>query len=299
MNRLILWTAGMFFCSFSGLRAQDLDSLLNDITRSEKPEYVLSTFNTTRVILGQSVEMPVVGDLTFTITHRFGEVRGGLYSIFGLDYAHTRIGFEYGINDYVGLYIGRTNLEKNYDGGIKIRLLRQQTGIRNIPVSVTLNSNMTVSAFKWLDEDRDNLFSSRFYFVNQLLVARKFNKRLSLQLAPTHVHRNLVPREIDQNDVFAAGFGAKFQITWRVSFNGEYYYLLPGQTADDRYDAFSLGFDLETGGHVFQLHASNASWTNDRGMITATDGSWLDGDIFLGFNIYRVFPLSEKRKNIH
>lgn len=281
------------------LSAQDLDSMLRALEAPQGPVYALSTFKSTRVVLGQSVEAPVKGDLTFIISHRFGNIKGGLYDFFGLDQAYNRLGFEYGIGDIAGLAIGRNSFEKTYDGAVKIRMLRQQTGVKNIPLSLTWYSGIFVNTSKWSDQERENLFSSRLSYVNQLLVARKFGKKLSLQLSPSHIHRNLVLREIDRNDVFALGFGGKYNFARKVSINAEYFWLMPGQTAEDFENSFSLGFDFETGGHVFQLHVSNSRGTNEKDFIAGTTDRWLDGDLFLGFNIYRVFPLGKKRKNIY
>lgn len=293
----------LFFISLilfqAALYAQDLDSILAELSPQDEPVYTLSTFKSTRVVLGQSVEVPVEGDLTLIISHRFGNIRGGLYDFFGLDQAYNRIGLEYGIRGIAGLSFGRNNFEKTYDGSVKIRLLRQQTVSKNIPVSLTLNSAMFVHTLRWPEPERENLFSSRFSYVNQLILARKFNKKLSLQLSPTHIHRNLVERNIDQNDLIAMGLGGKYQFVRKISLNAEYFWLTPGQSAEDHVNSFSLGFDFETGGHVFQLHLSNSRGTSDKGFIAETTGRWLDGEIFLGFNIYRVFPLSEKRKNIY
>jgi hypothetical protein len=285
--------------SFLQLTAQDLDSMLLSLESTPGPSYSLSTFHSTRVVLSQSIETPVKQDLTFIISHQFGNIKGGLYDFFGLDQAFNRLGLEYGINDIAGLTFGRNSYEKTYDSALKIRLLRQQRGVRIMPLSLTWYSGIFLNTLKWSDPERENLFSSRLSYVNQLLIARKFSKRLSLQLSPSHIHRNLVLREIDQNDLFALGFVGKYNFARKVSINSEYFWLLPGQTANDFQNSFSVGFDFQTGGHVFQLHISNSQGTIEREFIAGTIGRWLDGDLFLGFNIYRVFPLSEKRKNIY
>ncbi|TFH22709.1 MAG: hypothetical protein E4H10_13300, partial [Bacteroidia bacterium] len=165
--------------SIMQLAAQDLDSMLRALESTPHPAYALSTFKSTRVVLGQSVETPVKGDLTFIISHRFGDIRGGMYDFFGLDQAHNRLGLEYGIGERVGLTFGRNSYEKTYDGAVKIKLLRQQKGVKNIPLSLTLYSGIFVNTLKWSDTELDNLFSSRLSYVNQLLIARKFGKRLS------------------------------------------------------------------------------------------------------------------------
>ncbi len=299
MKKSIYIIGILFMTICSGLAAQDLDSLLRSLESSPGPVYTLSTFKSTRVVLGQSVETAIPGELTFIISHRFGDIRGGLYDFFGLDQAHNRLGLEYGIGTRVGISIGRNSFEKTYDGAVKLRLLRQQSGLRNIPLSLTWYSGIFMNTLRWSDPERDNLFSSRFSYVNQLLIARKFGKRLSLQLSPSHIHRNLVRLASDQNDVFALGMSGKFNFVRKISVNAEYFLLMPGQTAEDFNNTLSIGFDFVTGGHVFQLHVSNSQGTIEKDFIAETTGRWLDGTIFLGFNIYRVFPLGEKRKNIY
>jgi len=281
------------------LNAQDLDSLLSELESPPGPVYALSTFKSTRVVLGQSVETPVDGDLTFIISHRFGNIKGGLYDFFGLDQAHNRLGLEYGFGDRVGIAFGRNSFEKTYDGAIKFRILRQQRGMKEIPLTISWYSAIFVNTLKWSDPERDNLFTSRLSYLNQVLIARKFSKRFSMQLSPSHIHRNLVEREIDQNAVFALGVGGKYNFTRKISVNAEYFWLLPGQTADDFANSFSIGFDFQTGGHVFQLHVSNSQGTIEKDFIAGTTDKWQDGDLYLGFNIYRVFPLGKKRKNIY
>ena len=299
MNKFTFLLVLIFPLSFISLIAQDLDSILSELEPPPGHVYALSTFESTRVVLGQSVEAPVSGDLTFIISHRFGNIKGGLGDFFGLDQASNRLGFEYGIRDIAGFSIGRNSYEKTYDGAFKLRLLRQQTGVKQIPVSVSWYSGMFVNTLKWRNPERDNLFTSRLSYVNQLLIARKFSKRLSAQLSPSHIHLNLVERDIDQNDVFSLGVGAKYNFTRIISLNAEYFWLMPGQTADDYENSFSLGFDFQTGGHVFQLHLSNSRGTIEKDFIARTTDRWAEGDLFLGFNIYRVFPLGKQTKNLN
>ena len=139
-------------------------------------------------------------------------------------------------------------------------------------------------------------FGQNNSFRNQKNLSKKFGPKFSLQVTPSYIHRNLVEKRVDQNNIFAIGSGARFKISNRVSLNAEYYYLLPGQTANDYQNSFSIGFDIETGGHVFQLHLTNSQSIIERGFITETSGRWMDGDIRFGFNITRVFGLQRKSK---
>jgi hypothetical protein len=250
-----------------------------------------ATFKTTRVVNGQSIESPAPGVLLFIISHHFGTLNTGPYELFGLDQSTIRFGFEYGVNDWLTLGLGRSSWEKTYDGFFKLKLLRQQTGLRNIPLSVSWFSSTALNSLKWQDPERSNYFSSRLSYVHQLLIARKFSPGLSLQFTPSIVHKNLVPAAIDKNTAFALGFGGRTKLTQRTAFNFEYFYLLPDQYVNSVNNSLSLGFDIETGGHVFQLHFSNSKPMFERGFITETQGKWSRGDIFFGFNITRVFTM--------
>jgi hypothetical protein len=282
--------------SWQSITSQDLDQIMTSLSKDNTPDYVNGTFKGTTIVNGQSVEVPGHMDLQFNISHRFGAINQGIYTFFGLDQGTTRFGFDYGLKDIVGLSIGRSTYEKTYDGAIKVKFLRQQTGLKSIPVTLTLYSAIFVNSLKWQNPDQDNLFSSRLSYTAQLLIGRKFNKSLSFQLSPSYIHKNLVPTPEDQNNIFSVGFGGRYKLTHRFSLNGEYYWLLPGKTATDFSNSLGIGFDIESAGHVFQIIATNSQLMFARGFITETEGKWSDGEVFLGFNIYRVFSTGKKDK---
>jgi opacity protein-like surface antigen len=283
----------VFSSIFLSVSAQDLMDLFGD-EEEQTTDYAYATFKTTRVVNSQSIENPAPGVLLFIISHHFGKVNDGAYNLFGLDQATMRIGFEYSINEWLCLGIGRSTFQKTVDGFAKVKLLRQSIGLRNMPVSVSLFSSTSLNGLRWQDPERENYFSSRMAYTHQLMIARKFGSNFSLQLMPVLVHKNLVPTENDSNDIFALGAGARVKITNRITFNSEYYYVFPNQRDDEIYrNTLSLGFDIETGGHVFQLHFTNSQPMFERGFITETRGNWLDGDIYFGFNITRVFTIKK------
>ncbi len=293
MHKKILALIVPIFLTLVVFSQDDLMELFGD--EPETTEYTYATFKTTRICNGQSIENPPNGNLIFIISHHFGRINEGWYEWFGLDQATIRFGFEYGINDWLAVGFGRNSLYKTFDGFTKIKLLRQSTGKKVMPVSVSYFGNVTISSLKWQYPERKNYFSSRMQYANQLLIARKFNKWLSLQLTPTHIHRNLVPTNEDQNDVFAIGAGGRFKLTNRLSLNTEYFYLLPGKTADDYNNSFTIGLDIETGGHVFQIYATNSQGLIEEAFIAGTTGSWGDGDIHIGFNITRTFVIKKPK----
>jgi hypothetical protein len=293
MLRIISFFFSVLIMSFYSLKAQDdLLALFED----EEPttEYTFASFKTTRVINSHSIENPAPGVLLFMIQHRFGQVNTGIYELFGLDQATIRLGFEYGVNDRLSLGFGRSSFEKTYDGFAKYKLLRQSTGIVNMPLTLSYYASTAITSLKWQDlgvEERTNYFSSRMAFTHQLLIARKFSSAVSLQLMPTLVHKNLVNTIDDENDIFSVGIGGRVKLTNRMSLNAEYFYTPTSQISYDFDQPFSFGFDIETGGHVFQLHFSNAKAFFDSGYLTETIGEWTNGDIYFGFNISRVFTI--------
>ena len=274
----------------------DEDDLLSLLGGDEEQSYTSATFKTTRIINMHSVENAAAGVMDFRISHRFGFINTGAYDLFGLDQALMRIGLEYGVTSRLMVGFGRSNVNKAYDSFLKYKILRQGSGKRNIPVSVSYFASAVCNTVKWADPNRDNYFSSRMQYTHQLLIGRKFNNDLSLQLTPTLVHKNLVPTLQDKNDILAMGFGGRYKLTQRFSVNGEYIYVLPNQITSTFYNSLSLGVDIETGGHVFQLHLTNSTSMLEPGFITESVGQWKKGGIHFGFNVSRVFTVKEKRE---
>lgn len=275
------------------LSAQDdLMNMLKDSTQAEI-NYTTATFKSTRVLNGHSIERMVAGQLDVRISHRFGLLNSGAYEFFGLDQSNVHLSVEYGILKWLMVGIGRGTYEKTFDGFAKFSILRQSSGARVMPVSVSVLTTIAATSLKWSDPLRQNHFSSRLSYVGQVLIARKISQSFSLQVAPTFVHRNLVATELDPNDLVAAGLGGRMKLTKRISFNAEYYYLFNPRTymSQKVYNPLSLGFDLETGGHVFQLILTNSVAMIEKGFIGETTGNWLKGGVHLGFNISRVFTL--------
>jgi len=293
---LILLISGRVF-------SQDMDALLNAETKPTI-NYATATFKSTRIINGHSIEQMKKKQLEFRISHRFGTLNNGAYGLFGLDQSVIHFSLEYGLTDRLMVGAGRGSFNKTYDGFAKIKLLRQSSGATAMPVSVSYFTSVEVNSLKFettpikVDSvnfvPRPNYFESRLAFVQQILIARKFNEKLSFQITPTYIHRNLVKTELDQNDIFALGAGARYKLSKRLSFNAEYYYTYNpnAKFLETRYyNACAVGVDIETGGHVFQIMLTNSQGMREGSFIPATTGSWNKGDIHLGFNISRVFAL--------
>jgi hypothetical protein len=273
---------------------QAQDDLLSLLEEEPTIDYATASFKTNRVINLHSLENTGKGVLDIKISHRFGFVNGGFSELFGLDAASIRIGGDYGISDRLTVGLGRSSFEKMYDGFLKYKVLRQSSGAKKMPVTLAFFASTAIKTLPFRDPDRENLFTSRLYYTYQIIVGRKFNESFSLQLSPTVVHRNLVRTVSESNDVYALALAARQKLNKRLSLNAEYIYVLPDQLAPGYRNSFSLGLDIETGGHVFQLHFTNSTSMIEKGFVTETTGNWLDGDIHFGFNVSRVFTVGKR-----
>jgi hypothetical protein len=277
---------------------QSQDSLLTMLEDSAQQHSVTfpvkGTFKAIHLINTHTVESPAKQDLNFIIMHRFGKINDGAYNFFGLDNASIRLGLDYGVTDRLAIGIGRSSLEKTFDGYLKYLLFQQTDGIRKFPVTVsglasiqhlTLRSGTSVSA------------QNKTSYVTQLLIAKKLTQALSLQIAPTYIHYNRYPALKSAKEVFAVTAGGRLKFTKRISLTAEYNYLVPGMLdALDLNNSLSLGFDIETGGHVFQLVFTNSGGMIETQYIGKTSGTWGDGDIYFGFNISRNFSFGKDKK---
>lgn len=273
--------------------------LMNMISQSDntgKHEPVGATFETTRVINGQSIEMTGKGVLDFKISHRFGSVNGGVGQFFGLDGAVTQLGFDYGVTKWLTIGVSRSTYDKEYEGYVKGRILTQ-TEDNHIPVSLDYVGaiSCTSNTAPDLGVGVDYAFSNRLCYVNQLLISRKINNRFSLQLMPTIIHYNIVDLDVQPNNVIAVGAGGRVKLSNRFSVNVEYYYQIPGTdlsvTSNKTHNSLSVGVDIQTGGHVFQLFFTNSSAITERAFVGQTTDSWSKGQIHFGFNISRIFQI--------
>lgn len=272
-------------------KAIDLFTDLDNESKStdkNTTDYASATFKSTRIVNGHSIETIGKNNLDFRISHRFGTLNSGSYNLFGLDNATMRMGLDYGVTNRLMIGLGRSTVEKELDAFAKYKLLRQSTGKCNMPISVTV----LASAMHYtLKSSNDIDFNNRMSYVAQVMIARKFNDAISFQLTPTLTHINLVNLAKEDNNLYSLGIGGRVKISKRVAITGDYFYQfnkLEGTT-----NSLSFGVDIETGGHVFQLHFTNSLGMSERAFITNTLGNWGDGDIHFGFNITRLFVLKK------
>ncbi len=288
MNRLFL--IALFVLAGRTLQAQptpdaDLLSALGNDPR-QPPRAVTATFKATRLVTGHSVENLGAGVLDFRIAHRFNSLKNGFDDFFGLDGATTKIQFDYGLTNRITIGLGRSPLNKEWEGYTKIKLLPQLEA--GMPVTVSYVGAIGVQSGNGYS------FNRNLGYTNQILIARKFSERFSAQIMPTFAHYNLVNESTDPNNIFALGAGGRFKLSKRLSLNVEWYPVIGDRLAGTT-NAIALGVDIETGGHVFQLHFTNSAGLTERSLIGQTMGRIDKGDIRFGFNISRVFTVRKPR----
>ncbi len=226
-----------------------------------------------------------------------GQLAGGFNELFGLDQASIHLGLDYGVLNWLMVGVGRSTLNKYYNGFIKAKILRQSKGKKNMPLSLVAVADMGIASGKWANPDRKNYFSSRCYYTYQLLIGGNYWNRLGVQLMPTMIHRNLVATTTDHNDVYSLGIAARVRISNVVALNGEYYYVFPNQITSQingskRTNTFSAGVEIYTGNHVFQIFITNSYGSNEKQFITENTENWLKKGIHIGFNFMRMFSIA-------
>ena len=261
---------------------EDLLGLIDD---NPKTIPVMATFKATRIVNAQSIEMPKPRILEFVILHRFGSMANGAYDLFGMDEAVIRFDLEYGFSDRLSIGIGRSSLNKTYDIFSKLKIVDQRTGHRSFPISLVLFTKMEIET---IIKDMD--MQDRYTYDVQFLLAKKLNRSLSLQLMPTFIHRNLVETHNDHHDLISLGIGGRIKMTRRTSINFDTFFPI-GKRGETYKQGWGIGYDIETGGHVFQLMVTNARGSFESEYIENASGAFEDLNLYLGFNISRAFYL--------
>ena len=283
----------LLLCSLA-VQAQESD-LFDVFEESTQSEVVYATFKGTQLINASTNETPGEGVLQFVMAHRFGSFNDDyLYNFFGLDNAQVRMQLDYGVTDRLNIGIGRSSFLKVADGFVKYQLLQQQKGTTTVPVSITLHSSTNYRNARYTD-GIDHAMSDRLSYMHQAIIARKWNRKLSTLVSPSVVHFNLVPTAQDPNTTAHITLGARYKISNRMALTGESTLLSNREfSSGERYTTpFALGVDIETGGHVFQLHISNTRAMNGPYWMARNPYSASNGGLFLGFNISRVFTVKE------
>lgn len=291
--RLILSAVILFFSSKLVAQEEDLLKLVGD-NKPEK-EIVKNAFKSSRVINGHSMEFLRPGTMDFRILHRFGQLDQGYKNFFGLDQASMRMGFDFGIFKNLMVGVGRSTYKKELDAFIKYAPFLQLTGKGSFPVTIALVSGITMDGMPWVDKAKENFFTSRLAYYFQAIIGRKISEAFTLQVMPTVVHKNLVQLAADSNNIYSVGVAGRIRLSRRISLTCDYFHVLNPLTDNSYQNPLAIGFDIETGGHVFQLHFSNSTGMNERAFITETTGKWDKGEVRLGFNLSRVFQIKKKK----
>lgn len=282
------------------------DDLMDELSKTlpKEPEYVYGTFKGTRLVNLHTAETLGSRTLEFRIAHRFGDFSGGVNNFAGLDGPATiQFHFDYGITDHLMMGIGRSSYNKMYDAFAKYNWVRQTTD-SSIPITLTFLGSINIISDIDPNKattgiDRYQSFNNRAAYLAEILIARKFNSKLSLQITPLFVHYSLPANPGDQNDILALGLSGRYKITRRMALTSEYIYRSNKYSPnfDLYHNALSLGLDLETGGHVFQVFVTNSAAINEVVVIPYTESSWTKGQVHLGFNISRVFGSRKSLKS--
>jgi hypothetical protein len=290
MNRILSALALLFFAT-----AVSAQEDLFDLLEEEQPQtqIVYATFKGTQLINAQTNETPGKGVLQYVIAHRFGSFTDDyLYNFLGLDNAQIRMQLDYGVNDRFNIGVGRSSVLKVADGFMKYKALQQRTGSNAFPFSLTWHSSINYRGARYTD-GIDHVLLDRFSYQHSAIFARKWNANLSTMIAPGIVHWNIIPSKQDPNTSLHTTFGGRYKLNKRLALTGEFS-LMSNSTLSDG-STFTVpggvGIDIETGGHVFQIHLSNTRAMSNPYWLSRNTFSALDGSLFLGFNISRVFTV--------
>ncbi len=275
----------MFFFTVCTVHAQE--DLLSGFDSVPTNTFKSAAFKGLKIVNFESTKMVSKGELYFVVSHRFGSVQTGIEDFFGLDQAVTRLNFLYAISDGINIGLSRSSFQKIYESSLKLRLVREKAN--GFPFTIVSSNNILLNTA--LDDDvlPGLTFENRLGYTAQLLISKRFNKNFSLQLMPTFFHDNLVSVDEQENSQYVVGFGGRHKLTKRFSLNFDYGYHLNRASSSPFKNPLSVGIDIETGGHVFQLHFTNAQPMNTNGFLGQGTGDWGSGDFFFGFNLSRVF----------
>jgi hypothetical protein len=264
------------------------DDLLKEIdTLTDANESEVAAFKSLKIVNLESTKLAAKGEMYFVVAHRFGYFDKGFEDFFGLDEANTRLQFVYGLTHGVTIHASRSGFQKTYELASKYRIFGQKK--QGFPFEIVGFNSLAINTELEKTVLPKLAFSDRLAYVNQILISRKFNDNLSLEIAPTHFHQNYVANNSQDNSQFALGVGGRYKFTKRWSFNMDYAAHLNRASNSVFKNPLSIGFDLETGGHVFQMHFTNSQAMHESGYLGNTSGSWTDGKIAFGFNLIRVF----------
>ncbi len=271
---------------------------------------ITPTWNDVRIINSPTTKTAPPHFLDVYFMHRFGNMgeasNGGAHSLYGFDVASDIVvGFDLGLSKRLMVGFSRSKQQEMLDFYGKYKILYQKKG--GSPFSMAISEDIgfipqdTSTFYKGsnIPTSRRN-FYDRFDYLTQLIIDTRINKHISLEIIPTLCHRNHVIETsnsnngaFDANDIPAIGAGGRYMITKQLGIVADYYYIIskfrmnnPDQAY---YNSLSLGIEVFTGGHVFEINLSNASGLLGNTLIPSTTDTWTKGGFKLGFTIMRAF----------
>lgn len=264
----------------------DLLKQLDTVKPTEK-QVEIAGFKGLQICNMQSTKLTSKGEWYILISHRFGDLTEGLDNFFGLDDAYTKIGAIYGATNWLSIGVSRQTNNKIYELTAKYKFKSQETD--GFPVSIVGYNTMDINTNLSTDIYPDLEFYNRLGYSTQLLISRKFSPKFTAELAPIYIHKNLYDPTTEKENQFVVAMGGRYKLTKRLSLNLEYAPRIDAPENTVYHDLLSVGLDIETGGHIFQLVFSNCQTMNDVYVFTNATGDWTGGSIYFGFNLYRVF----------
>ena len=288
----------ILFIFFIYMNCFSQTDLLYDIDDEVNTEFTISAFKAHKIINNQSTKQSNKGELYLYVSHRFGTVKDGISTLFGLDYANTKIELMYGLNENIQFGISRESLKKIYSSSFKFKILEQSSAF---PISISNYTSFNYNSSSFFAQGEDVSFSDRSIIFTQFLFSTALSEKFSLQISPSIAVRNyndIIPvfenGEIlfityEQKENYTVSFGSRYKLNSRTSLNFEYNHYVNRLEISPFKDVLSIGIDIETGGHVFQLIFSNTQSIDDVSVLLDAEGDWSARDFFFGFNILRVF----------
>ena len=306
-KNLLLLVAGLS-CWFVTMAQDDSSTVEKEVP---KPKYARATFNATKIINLQSTEIVQEGILQFMVSHHFSylwnkdqSTEDNLAQFFGINsgVAQTYLSFDYSVKDYANLGFALAGRSR-YEGWAKFRITRQQTGVKDIPVSVTWYSLANVDFAQ--DKETGSTWD-KWSYLHQVLIARKMSDKISLQLVPSLVYLNSVPYGINNsNFVWSIGVAGKWKAKPKMNVTWEYTRQLnmykniidkSGAITNYSPDLLSLGIELNTGGHLFQFYVGNTINSSSIDQLARNTGYIKDGNFAFGFTINRSMDLRKEKE---
>lgn len=287
-----------FLAFFFPLLLLAQNDLLKEIDDKSMESTANPAFKALKIVNFESTKLIGKGDFYLIISHRFDYLDQGIKEFFGLDNAFTQLKFAYGITDKFTIQVARSGFQKTYDLGLKYLIISQKTNGSPVAIaffnSLAANTELDKANYPSLD------FQDRLSYVSQLLISRKITDKLSLEVAPTFFHEGFLVEILDENNnvvtpnpqdknQFAVGIGGRYKLSKRLSLNMDYGAHLNRASQSVFKNPLSVGLDIDTGGHIFQVLFTNSKAMHEAGFLGHTTGDWGKGEISFGFNLIRVF----------